>query len=166
MIGSFDAATCEGRDHGELLVEGLGWVTIYGVGASGAFGVRSDELGFAAADDGQDYIVLGENVGVDIFGEGSDIVLARLVGVVSECLGSPLGRTYAAEEMANEDDQLAFFGVLVAVERVEWDLVAILIFDHQRAGFLQDVVLWERAVRLVRQLAAIAVELDGRHDSE
>ena len=75
-------AEVEGADHAELLVERAVRVAVDGVRAGRGFGVDGDELGLAAADDGDgggDGEVL-EGAGGDGGGEGAKVFLAVLWG--------------------------------------------------------------------------------------
>ena len=89
-------------------------IRVYGKRTAGGFCVHGYEFGSSAANDGDEGRCgqREEVVGFDGRGEGAEVFLAILEGAYQyshgwrwrgACLA---GRTYAAEEMAYEDDQL------------------------------------------------------------
>ena len=62
--------------------------------------------------------------------------------------------THAAEEVADEDDQLALVLVFIGVERFEGCLVALFVLDWQLAGLADGPVI-RQLVMSSRRLVAI-----------
>lgn len=136
-------AEVEGARHAEFRVEGLGGVGVDGEGAGGGGGVKGDEVRLAAADDdeGGRRREGVESLGRDGGAEGAEVFLADLCvsGFVS-CVfweekggvrvSGAAGRTYAAEEVADEDYQhAAVFGG--GVEGFEGDGGVVCVEDGE-----------------------------------